>query len=363
MVEPSVSNTWGNPRGLAMGAVAVLLGPTWAGAAAAAKQCGGVHEAEPGETLQSIGADYFDIAEKWTALYYANADLADKMTSELEPGTEIKIPCLDQQNELSDVRRELIRPEAEAELKLLTGGNYAPFTSKNLPAHGLITEVVKAAFSKAPQPVTFSVTWESDWSRHLDPLLTEHQYDAGFPWLKPNCDDTPGHFRCQNFHFSDPLVEMLVQLFVRVDDPIPFRQDSDLVGATLCRPEGYYTHDLDRPGRRWLSEDKITLRRGATPKACFEMLADGEVDGVTVNEFLGRRTIHDMGMKDRLEAVDRPISIQGLHVIVPKTAPRATTFLYRFNAGVAELKKQQRYQKIVKRHMAAHWSRLEGNGQ
>jgi polar amino acid transport system substrate-binding protein len=329
---------------------------------ARAKACGGVHEAQAGETLQSIGAQYYDTAEKWTALYYANANLVDTMTSELESGTEIKVPCLGGDEEGAQVSTDRTRPMEQAELNLLTGGNYAPFTSQDLPANGMITEVVQVAFAQAPQPVTFSISWESDWSRHLDPLLVDHEYDAGFPWLKPNCEDTPDNSRCKNFHFSDPLVEMLVQLFVRADEPLSFAQDSDIHGATLCRPKGYYTHDLDRPGRRWLSEGKIELVRAKTPKACFEQLASGEVDGVTINEFLGRRTVHDLGLKDKVVALDRPISVQGLHLIVPKTAPRATTFLYRFNAGVAKLKKAERYQAIVKRHMGAHWDRLAQGG-
>lgn len=323
-----------------------------------AATCGSVHVVKAGESLQQIGSRYYPAESMWTALYYANPDLLAGGFDSLEPGMELEIPCLSGLEDGGGEDNRLFRSKDEAELNLLTGGNYAPFTSRELPSEGLITEVVKAAFLEAPAPVTFSVSWEADWSRHLNPLLLDQEYDAGFPWLKPNCEDTPENFRCRNFHFSDPLVEMLIQLFVRADSDIEFSQDSDLHGRTLCRPKGYYTHDLDRPGRRWLSEGRVELVRGDGPADCFERLAAGEVDGVAVNEFLGRRTIHELGVEDEVRALDRPISVQGLHLIVPKTHPRATTFLYRFNAGVRELREAKRYERIVKRHMAAHWGRL-----
>ena len=44
----------------------------------------------------------------------------------------------------------------------------------------------------------------------------------------------------------------------------------------------------------------------------------GEVDGVTLNEFWGWTKINDLGLKAAVEPLRRPLSIEGLHVLISK---------------------------------------------
>ncbi len=327
-------------------------------ASAPAATCGGTHTVQEGESLQQIGARYYDAERKWTVIYYANQELLGRDKIALEPGMELSIPCMSDVPKASTAGHQLQKPKAKAQVSLLTGGNYPPFTSTDLPRNGLITELVRAALGNAPNPVTFSIDWEEDWSRHLDPMLVEHQFDAGFPWVKPDCDANPDQFRCRNFNYSDPLIEVLVQLFVRQGSGLTFDEDGDIHGNSVCRPKGYFTHDLDRPDRRWLSQNEIELVRAPTPEACFGKLVTRDVDAVSVNEFLGRRVIDRRDLGGQVRAMERPVSVQSLHVIVPRTNPQARAFLYRFNAGLQRLKNDDRYREIVERQMSRHWSRL-----
>lgn len=148
---------------------------------------------------------------------------------------------------------------------------------------------------------------------------------------------------------------MLVLLFVNKDAPLEYNEDADLHGKTLCRPTGYFTHDLDRADRQWLTNGLVTLVQPDSPDACFELLLRGEVDAVTVNEFLGLTKIHALGIGDFVEPLQRPLSIEGLHVIISKRHWRGTTFLYRFNAGLNALKQTRRYDEIVSRHLGLFW--------
>ena len=69
-------------------------------------------------------------------------------------------------------------------------------------------------------------------------------------------------------------------------------------------------------------DDKITLVQPVAVSACFEMLQQGKVDAVVLNEFTGRTAIKEMGLKDQIIAVQaRPISITGLHVLIHKIQP------------------------------------------
>ena len=83
------------------------------------------------------------------------------------------------------------------------------------------------------------------------------------------------------------------------------------------------------------------------------------MDGVTLNEFLGWTEINDLGLKGAVEPLRRPLSIEGLHVLISKKHWRGTTHLYRFNAGLEELKKSNRYDEIVSKHLSLFWSTLE----
>ena len=124
-----------------------------------------------------------------------------------------------------------------------------------------------------------------------------------------------------------------------------------MLGRTICRPKGYFTHDLDRSDRRWLSEKKIDFVVGDTPRDCFQRVADGAVDAATVNLFLGASVILEMGLRNEIVPLERPLSQEGLHVVISKRHWRGTAHLYRINAGLQNLKKDGRYQEIVARHL------------
>ncbi|WP_147103711.1 transporter substrate-binding domain-containing protein [Tateyamaria sp. syn59] len=319
----------------------------------------------PGDTLFSIAEDQLGDLSRWSLIFYNNPDIQGGSLLDLPAGAVLSIPCPDVAAQpaapapLVQADPKPLQQETEAEIKLVTASNYAPFTDLNWPGQGMLTELVNAAFEATPNPLTYSIEWENDWSRHLFPMLDSKEFDMGFPWFKPDCDGNPSNERCANFHFSDPLVDLVILLFARSDAPLTFEQDSDLHGKTLCRPEGYFTHDLDRADRRWLTDGLVTLKQPATPDDCFAMLVAGEVDAVALNEFLGVQKMFELGLTDQVAPLSRPVSIEGLHVLISKSHWRGTAHLYRFNAGLARLKQSDRYNEIVSRHLALFWDQIK----
>ena len=325
-------------------------------APAAAEDCGVTHTVSAGETIFAIAERYYDDLSNWSLIYYGNQSKIGGSLFEIAAGTELTIPCIE-----GEVVADATPLQVEnAEMRLVTGSDYAPFTDKDWVGEGMVTELVNAALEEMPDPVTYSITWEDDWSRHLFPILDEKQADMGFPWLQPDCAMTPENERCANFHFSDPLVEMLVLLFEHKERPLTFNADSDLHGKRLCRPQGYFTHDFDRSDRQWLTLDLVELVQAESPDACFELLMTGQVDAVTLNEFLGLTKISELGLASFVQPVQRPLSIEGLHVIISKRHWRGTTFLYRFNAGLEALRASERYDEIVSRHLGLFWDEVNG---
>jgi len=324
----------------------------------AAAACAPDYTTQTGDTLFSVAEDQLGDMTKWSLIFYNNPNLEGGQLVDLPVGISLTIPCPEGTATTADPTP--LQQEG-AEMVLVTGSNYAPFTDRAWPGQGMVTEVVNAALEASPSPVPYEIIWEDDWSQHLFPILDDKQADMGFPWFRPDCASDPGHERCENFHFSEPLVDLVILLFTRLDDPIPFSGDADIEGRTLCRPAGYFTHDLDGPGREWLSRGLIKLEQPATPDDCFLLLMEGKVDAVAVNEFLGVQKMFEMGIEDRVGPLPRPLSVEGLHVVISKRHWRGTTHLYRFNAGLAELKKSDRYNEIVSRHLALFWDQVRAN--
>ena len=344
-------------RGL--GCLALLILPVTALA-----ECGQPREVTTGDTILKLADEAYGDPEKWTLIYYANQAMLDQTGFRITAGMKLMIPCESAASTAGTAPAAdptpLQRPE-DAEMVLVTGGNYAPFTERGWPGEGMVTELINAALEASPDPVPYEIVWEDDWSQHLFPILNDKTADMGFPWYRPDCAKSPDHERCRNFHFSDPLVDVLIMLFVRSGDGFTFESDADVVGKRLCRPQGYFTHDLDRAGRDWLSTGAITLVQPATPRECFEALTRGEVDAVTLNVFVGAQAIGEMGLRGQVVPLERPLSSESLHVIISKTHWRGTTHLYRINAGLRALRDSARYDEIVGRHLGHFWDQIKTN--
>lgn len=361
------------------------LGLTLLGGAAMA--CPSSYTVQKDDTLLSIAQDVLGDRSQWSVIFYENEAVLGGSLVDLPTGAALSIPCVEgvdhtiaaghENNATPQEETVAIEPEPtnvertvaiadptplqrdDADIRLLTGSNYAPFTQDDWIGGGMFTELVNAAFESAPSPLPFSITWENDWSQHLFPLLDEKSFDMGFPWIRPDCEADRKNERCANFHFSEPVFEMKQLLYVAADSEMTFNADADILGRSLCRPKGYFTHDLDEGGRNWVAEGKITLVRPDTPAECFDLLTDGKVDYVSANEFLGATTIAEKGLAGRVRALDRQLSDIGLHVVISKRHWRGTTNLYRFNAGLAALKETPRYQSILDKHWKVFNDRLQ----
>jgi len=288
-------------------------------------------------------------------IYQANIETIGYDPHLIRIGQEFRVPCLERVSLSDDGWTDGV----DKQIQLLTASDYKPFTDESLPNGGLITEIVDAAMQANEEVSSAGIVWHNDWSEHLQPLLSEHRHDLGFPWLRPDCTQTPEEFRCSNFLFSEPIFEMLVLLFTDSQRPLRFTEDSDIIGKTLCRPDGYYTHDLDKDGRYWLAENKITLKQPGQVSDCFEMLLAGEVDAVALNEFTGRSAVNSMEIEDRVEIIDtRPLSIEGLYVLVARSHPEAEGLIQEVNDGLDLLKQDGQYQAIVDRHLSEFWAQF-----
>lgn len=331
----------------------------------AAQACGGTYAVVRGDTLSEIANELYDDARKWSVIYTTNRSGIGESPDRVQAGQKLELPCINGLP-LFDGSIAAVLPTATVSqpigvtqpLRLLTAGDFAPFTDPSLEGGGMITEIVDASMSNAGL-AEYSINWVNDWSSHLNPLLSSAMLDAGFPWYRPDCDGDPGNDRCENFYFSEPMLEILILLFTSTSKPIAFASDDDMIGKTLCRPAGYSTHDLDKNGRNWIRDAKITLAQPDTVADCFVMLTEGRVDAVALNEFTGRNAIKDLELDGLVAPMQsRPLSIEGLHVLVHKNHPNADAVMEAINTGLSTIKENGVYQQVINRHLSRIWSEL-----
>jgi polar amino acid transport system substrate-binding protein len=229
----------------------------------------------------------------------------------------------------------------------------------------MMTQIVSAAMDQIKEQAKgnfdYSVSWVNDWAAHLNPLLITRAFDVGYPWLKPDCSrpaelSQDAKYRCQKFFFSEPLYEVLTVLFVKKDSGIVFAKDEEILGKTLCQPAGYSTYELDKGGRNWVRENKVVLMRPQTIEECFRLLDNGTVNAVVTADLTGKSVIGALGMGERIQAVNRPLAIGTLHLIVTKTHPHASTLLYYINSAINKLKESGEYDKIVEGQLSRFWT-------
>jgi polar amino acid transport system substrate-binding protein len=369
-------------------AAVLLPAAMWAQAETAqAQTCGSDYIIKEGESLADVAGRVYGTSSQWPLIFYANQDRMGANASMLVPGLSIRIPCAaGQPAGKSPVQATTPQTTAPVEtaasgqasdielssvvrqIQFLTADGYTPFTDRTLPNGGMITNLVSASMNmirdQSSGAFNYNVSWVNDWAAHLNPLLITRAFDAGFPWLKPDCAhmaelSQDAKYRCQKFFFSDPVFEVFTVLFVKADSPITFAKDDEIHGKTLCLPVGQSTHELDKNGRNWVKESKITLLRPQSMEECFRLLSSGGANAVVSPDLTGKSVAAALGLADKVKPLSRPVAIGTLHVIVPRTHPHASTMLYYINTALAKLKDSGEYDKIVDNHMSRFWNAQE----
>jgi polar amino acid transport system substrate-binding protein len=373
----------GGPRGplkqeLLLAAALAVAVPLWAGGGpAGAQTCGSEYAIKEGESLAQIAARAYGNPAQWTVIFYANQDRLGTNASLLVPGLALRLPCIGGAGTAPAGASGAPVPTGSAageqpfvisqmvkRIEFLTADGYSPYTGRTLEGGGMLTQVVTTAMDRIKEEAKgrfdYGLSWVNDWAAHLNPLLITRAFDVGFPWARPDCEsaaslDQGSQFRCQKFFFSEPLYEVITSLFVRQDSKITRLRTEEIAGTSLCRPTGYPVHELDQNGRNWVKDGKVTLIRPSTVDECFRLLDNGTVDGVVMNELVGRVSISSLGLGAKVRVIEEPVALTTLHMLVSKTHPQARTILYYANAALGKLKETGDYDRIVERHLNAFW--------
>jgi ABC-type amino acid transport substrate-binding protein len=379
-------------RSLCIGCTAAFL----SGGAVQAQEACTTYTVVAGDNLRFIARSAYGDADLFRVIYNANVDVIGAKADLIEIGVPLVIPC-DPANpttaapaadDAAGLTTAVVDPAKEpaaeaqeipvaadagsvpvveavaaaapavtspAPVRMVTGNGYAPFADETLPGGGMFTQLVEMAIFRADPAITYNMTFISDWQAHIDALLPSGAYDISFPWIKPDCSGatmlSPGdQARCDDFVFSAPFYEIVDGFFAR--------SDSDLVGATdfaafqgkrICRPEGFTTGVLEAVG---LGMSTVELLRPTEATDCFEALATGKVDLVSIDAEVGDSAIATLGMTGQFSQNPHLMSLQSLHVIAHKSNPRAVEMVVQLDSGLVEMYESGEWYDIVSTGLA-----------
>lgn len=211
--------------------------------------------------------------------------------------------------------------QAQDSLPLATG-EWAPFTSQELPTQGVVTVLVREVFDRMGQEpdITFY-----PWNRCYDLVLSGKVWGA-FPysWTKG---------RAKEVLFSEPLGYSESGWFYVGDAPLEtYRELSDLEGLRIGGVTGYfYQEALDGAG--------LNVSYAPDEASALRMLLAGRVDLVPMNVLVAKGIIakHLPDRASEIKLLAELYSRNDLRMIVSPSYPNAQEILKAFNAALAQI--------------------------
>ncbi|WP_234417138.1 LysM peptidoglycan-binding domain-containing protein [Loktanella sp. Alg231-35] len=313
---------------------------------------------QSGDTLSQI-ASRGEVDGGFQTLFDANRNVLAN-PNRIEIGQVLAIPCDDGALPLTAASTPTAAASTEPapttaepnrSLRIVTASGYAPFTDEGLPGGGLITQMVDRSMELGNADQDYSLIFINDWGSHLETLLPTGAVDMVFPWFKPDCDKvenlSPGSaYRCTDFNHSAPFYEALVGYYTLKGSAYEnVTTYAELQGARLCRPEAWFSFDLEAEG---LVPPNVSLARPVPQDGCWQLLLDGEIDVITLDALPAEEDARELGLEDQIAKIEPLTSAQTLHVFVSKDNQFANDALPIINAGLEELRLSGEWFNIVR---------------
>lgn len=323
--------------------------------AQAQEQCS-TYEIVRGDTLSAI-ASAADVEGGFQFLFDANRNVLESPNL-LEVGQVLQIPCADGSlpGGATSVVATSTAPapttsEPARSLRIATASGYAPFTDEDLPGGGMITQMVERSMQLGNEDQAYDLIFINDWGSHLETLLPSGAIDMVFPWFKPNCDrvenlSPSSAYRCTDFNHSEPFYEVFVDFYTLKDSEYANAQSSsDLMGARICRPEAWFTFDLEAEN---LMPPNIDYTTVVAQNGCWQLLVDGEVDVVTYDSLPAEEDAREAGLTEQIATLSPLQSTVTTHIFVSKNNQFANDALPIINAGLEQLRLSGEWFNIVR---------------
>lgn len=221
-----------------------------------------------------------------------------------------------------------------AEVRLVTGNDYAPLTGHSLTGSGMLSQIVQAAFARSGMASTLA--WQP-WNRAY--LMTlQGEYDATFPYIRADQ-------REHDFYYSEPVYLSQQHLFSRSDDAFETIDAQQESGRRLCHPLGWELPEFVQA----LVDGGVLVRHSPQGLSeCAQLLLLGRDDFFLADVQLGRHALSSTAAPPLQFHISQSVlSRQTLHLMVPRSHPGAVELIEQFNMGLAALHASGEYERML----------------
>lgn len=324
------------------------------------------YSVQQGDSLGSIAKAAYDTFD-YQQIFNANRNLISNPNN-LSVGTVLQLPCADGNIAGAATAQEIIAEQEaiqqnraktsnafEPPIRIVSGNGWAPFTGENLKGGGMLVRLITTSLNRGGNSRDYNMSYVDDWASHTETLLPMGAFDISVAWYIPDCTKVDllsdgMKRRCTELDGSLPIYESVVGFFaMQGNEYSEVRNPEDLAGATICRPSGWFTFDLEEKG---LVDPVINLVIGETIKDCVERMAAGEVDVVPLEIETIDSTAKELGLDGQVVQNPYLTNLLQLRFITHKTNPRGRVYLAMINRGLTEMRESGEWYAIISDSLA-----------
>ncbi|MND66479.1 ABC transporter arginine-binding protein 1 precursor [compost metagenome] len=224
---------------------------------------------------------------------------------------------------------------ASAEQLRMAANLWPPFTDARLTGNGLAAELVSTALKRAGHTTEYV---EVPWARALRGLQ-EGDYDLLVSaWYNDE--------RARYGLFSKPYLTNRILFLKRKDGPVAYSVLADLRAYSIAVGRGY------RYGTAFDNDPSLTKVPVVDFQMAARMLAAGRVQLALEDELAARFYLNRelKGISDQLEFLPKPLSENGLHILVRRSHPHHRQLVEAFDRAMQAMREDGTYQAIFARH-------------
>lgn len=222
-----------------------------------------------------------------------------------------------------------------AETVVLTSTEWEPYVGEKLAGNGFVGEIVKESFKRSGYDVKFQFY---PWARTVQ-MSDNGDADGYFPEYYAKERESAAIF-------SEPFGTSPVGFFKKKGAKISYQKLEDLKSYKIGVVRDYQNEEkFDAAAylkKEEATDDATNIRK---------LFAD-RIDLFVADKFVGLHVVKTAapGKQGELEFVDPPLIEQKLFVCISKKAKNGTAKLKAFNEGLAKIKADGTYEKILTKY-------------
>lgn len=334
-----------------------------------------VYNVQPGDSMALIAQSAYGTFD-YQQIFNANRNLISN-PNQLDVGLALQLPCADGSLPNAASAAEIIAEQQTASaaqvratsafeppIKIVSANGWAPFVGEKFDGGGMLVRLATTALNRGGNNRDFNVSFVDDWASHTETLLPLGAFDVSIAWYMPDCTKiemlSDGmKKRCTELDGSLPIYESVVGFYTLPDnDYADVRTYDGFAGARICRPEGWFTFDLEEQG---LIAPVVTMVVPGSVNDCFEMLTEGSVDVVPLEIESVAAAAAELGIEGDIVQNAYLTNLLQLSFVTHKTNPRGRVYLALLNRGLTEMRESGEWYAIISSSLAEFNEQMASN--